>query len=124
MKLKISGQIPSGKNAVIITRTGLRFPAKRFVEWRKKAIEEVLPQLSNITEVLPIDHTCNVTIEYRSADMRRRDVPGMIDALWHLLEKVGVVTDDKHLGGHMGTVIFKNFGKDKDNAGVIITIEE
>jgi Holliday junction resolvase RusA-like endonuclease len=121
--LTVLGQIPSGKNSVIITRTGLRFPAKRFVTWRKDALEQLEPQIAKITLPLPLDEPCNVTVDYVASDMRRRDVPGMIDALWHLLEKANVITDDKYLGGHGANVVFVNRGKDKENTGVTITID-
>jgi len=132
MILRLKGQIPSGKNAIqlraVKTKTGknfiMKYPNKRFIAWRKEAMEQLMPQLKGIEETLPIDCSCNVVIDYTSADLRRRDAPGMIDALWHLLEQLGVVTDDKHLGGHGKQVLFRNHGKDKDNAGVEILIEK
>lgn len=83
-------QIPSGKNRIIITRTGHRFPEKRFSNWRKAAIESIAPQ------ILPFEDTAEVKmfVSYTPGDRIRRDVTGMMDAIFHLVEKVGIVTDD------------------------------
>ena len=35
-----------------------------------------------------------ILIHYWPGDKRTRDVPGMVDALWHVLQKVGFVEDD------------------------------
>ena len=73
MRLTLTGQIPSGKNAVVVTRTGHRFPNKRFVEWRSKALEELSEQLKGVAHALPLDCSCNVTIQYYSADNIRNE---------------------------------------------------
>lgn len=96
-----------------ITRTGHRFPAKRFVTWRADALtqlqEQGIPRLG-------IDYPVTVRIIYWPSDKRRRDVPGLVDALWHLLEKYGVVKDDRWLGESGKELIFRNMGKLKCNA--------
>lgn len=121
-QLHISGQCPSGKNAVIVTRGGHRFPNKRFVDWRQLAMDEVFPQLHKLDVKLPLQHPVNVSIEYIARDRIRRDKPGIEDALWHLLEKVNVVSDDTFLGGYKCESHFYNKGVDKKNAGVTIRI--
>lgn len=121
-ELTVSGQCPSGKNAVIVTRAGHRFPSARFVAWRQAALNEVLPQMKNIEAKLPLTAPVNVSIEYIAKDRIRRDKPGIEDALWHLLEKVGVVSDDTFLGGYNCESHFFNLGVDKKNTGVRIRI--
>lgn len=121
-QLKISGQCPSGKNAVIVTRAGHRFPSARFVEWRQQAMNEVFLQLKKLKVELPIKNAVDVYIEYTPKDRIRRDAPGIIDALWHLIEKVGVVSDDTFLAGHGHKLTFFNTGVDKKNPGAVITI--
>lgn len=121
-QLKISGQCPSGKNAVIVTRAGHRFPSARFVEWRQQAMNEVFLQLKKLKVELPIKNAVDVYIEYTPKDRIRRDAPGIIDALWHLIEKVGVISDDTFLAGHGHTLTFFNTGVDKKNPGALITI--
>lgn len=113
-QMSFEGQIPSGKNAVNITRTGHRYPNKRFTEWRKTVINKVPGK--DITE--PV----SVLVKYWPGDKRRRDVPGMIDALWHVLEKARYVEDDKFLGGEDCILVFKNMGLDRDNPRVELKI--
>lgn len=86
------GQMPSGKNAVVVTRTGHRFPKKRFVDWREDAFRQLEKQ--HIPKDLPFEGPCIVEVGYTAGDRRRRDVPGMIDALCHLMERYGLVKDD------------------------------
>lgn len=91
--LNLLGQMPSGKNAVNVTRTGHRYPNQRFVTWREKAMWEVRMQLKGKSTLSP---SSKIYMEcwYWPGDLRRRDVPGMEDALCHLLEKMGIVDDD------------------------------
>ena len=72
-----------------VTRSGRHYPLASFVVWR----EDVLRQLTRM--VVPFDCSCSVTVKYWRGDERRRDVPGMIDALWHVFELAKIVTDDK-----------------------------
>lgn len=94
--ITLTGQMPSGKNAVNVTRTGHRYPNVRFESWREKAMWEVKMQLKNQKLFPP---TSNVYMEcwYWRGDLRRRDVPGMEDALCHLFEKMGIVNDDAQI---------------------------
>ncbi len=97
--IKINGQIKGGKNNMLITRSGKHYPKPSYQIWR----EEVLWQIKQQYKGPPIDKPLNVKIRYYASDKRRRDLPAWIDSLWHCLEKAGVVTDDKFLGG-VGTV--------------------
>lgn len=108
--LNIKGQCPSGKNSVIVTRTGLRFPSKRFSAWRAQGLTQIKQQLKGVKD-LPITTPVDVEVEYAAADKRRRDVPGIVDAIWHLLEKAGVVSDDCLLGGPEKQLKVVNKGK-------------
>lgn len=122
-KFTFKGQPPSGKNAIIITRTGKRFPSARFSKWKR----EVMPCLSMQLRAqgllnFPLSQPCSVTIDYYTADKRRRDMPGIIDAIWHVLEKVGIVSDDTFLGGTKKYVRWNHLGLNKEKAGVTLTI--
>lgn len=117
IKFTIEGQCTSGKNSVIITRSGMRFPSKRFVTWRNEAMKNI-PQIKK-----PIDESVEVVVQYYSGDKRRRDVPGMVDALWHVIEKAGIVTDDKHLGGIGAGIVFRSH-YDKAHPRIEITISQ
>lgn len=92
MNLKIEGQILSGKNAMQVTRQGRHYPLPRFVAWRS----DVYTQLKKQHPVgwKTIDDPCSINFDYWPGDLRRRDVPGMIDAVFHCLEHFGVIQDD------------------------------
>lgn len=80
-------QIPSGKNAVQITSSGHRYPKKRFKAWRDEAI-------SQIGDAVSFDGPVSLIVDYTPGDAIRRDVPGLLDALCHLIEKIGIVAND------------------------------
>lgn len=92
LRLMIRGQIPSGKNAIVVTRTGMRFPKKRFKDWRKHALRELGPPPE-----VPYDGPVRMEVIYVRGDEIRRDMPGMLDAICHVLEKGGFLADDKHI---------------------------
>jgi hypothetical protein len=41
IQIILYGQLPSGKNAIKITRTGKRYPDQRFVLWRANAMAQL-----------------------------------------------------------------------------------
>lgn len=94
--LRLSEQIPSGKNHVRITRTGRRYPTARFAQWRATAYQQLHSQLIKqpAWRQWPSGASMSLTVYYRPLDRRRRDVPGMLDALLHLLEQTEVIQDD------------------------------
>lgn len=112
----IPGQCPSGKNAIIVLRNGRRVPGKKFSEWKKWAANYIKPMGPPATK--PID----IRIKYYAGDARRRDITGIEDALWHLLENCKVVADDTFLGGAGKKALFENQGIDRDNPRVEILI--
>jgi Holliday junction resolvase RusA-like endonuclease len=81
-----------GKNNIRITRTGHRFPNKKWAVWRDEAVRGVREQLSRHFKT--ITEPVNVRVTYVAGDRRRRDCPAILDAVWHVLEKAGVVADD------------------------------
>ena len=95
MKLTLSGQVMGGKNNIIITRSGMRFPKPKWAAWRDSKVAEVKAQLPpNWTA---IDYPVGIDLCYVAGDKRRRDFPAICDAVFHVLEKAGVVTDDTYL---------------------------
>lgn len=96
LKLTITGQVMGGKNNVGITRTGKRYPKPSWARWRDAKVIEVKQQLPK-DGWSAIDGPCTVSFGYCFGDKRRRDYPAIVDAVWHVLEKAGVVTDDTHL---------------------------
>lgn len=87
----LNHQIPSGKNAVKINRKGQRYPDKKFVIWRAKALEAI----GGVAQAFP--GPVHMIVDYVPGDNIRRDAPGMLDALCHLIEKAGIVADDKQV---------------------------
>lgn len=94
MRLRViilTGQMQSGKNRVMITRTGQRYPPARFKKWR----EDMLKQIGPIET--PFSGPVALSVNYVPGDNIRRDVPGMLDAICHLLERSGIVGDDAQI---------------------------
>lgn len=88
----ITGQICGGKNNITVTRTGHRFPNKKWAAWRDAAVREITAQIP--AGFNPISTEVCVSLDYFAGDRRRRDFPAICDSVWHVLEKSGVVTDD------------------------------
>jgi Holliday junction resolvase RusA-like endonuclease len=108
----LRGQLPSGKNAVRNTRTGHRYPNQRFILWRTEALQQIgkVPQ--------PFVGPVQVIVDYVPGDLRRRDVPGMLDALCHVLEKAGVVMDD----AQVANVLWQTFAMDRQAPSCRVTV--
>lgn len=81
-------QLQSGKNRVLITRTGHRYPPKRFQAWRDAVLKCIPPMAGPYTGPL------HIIVDYVPGDKRKRDVPGMLDALLHVLERGRCMLDD------------------------------
>jgi Holliday junction resolvase RusA-like endonuclease len=92
LRIVFKGQVRGGKNNIIITRTGRRFPNKEWAKWRDEAVRSVLSQLPKGFQT--ITEPVSVRLDYVAGDKRRRDFPAICDAIWHVLEKAGVVADD------------------------------
>lgn len=92
MSITILGQIRGGKNNMIVIKRGKHVPKKAWAQWRDQAVSQVINQLPSTWE--PISTPTNVRIEYVAGDRKRRDFPAICDAIWHVLEKSGFVTDD------------------------------
>ena len=95
LHIVIRGIIRGGKNNIIITRTGRRFPRPEWAKWRDDAVQQVKTQLP--ANWVPIQAHTGVILNYYAGDEKRRDMPAIIDAIWHVLEAAGVTTDDFYL---------------------------
>ena len=119
IRFTLPGQIPSGKNHVGITRYGRRYPLERFVRWRRQMSAEVWKLRAN--GVLPnetIRESLVACVHYHAGDLIRRDAPGMIDALFHLLEHTAIIADDYQIQ----TVCWIFVGLDRENPKVEIEL--
>ena len=106
VEITLHDQIPSGKNQVKKVYTNgrcLMIPNKRFEIWRGEAGYEVMIQKQkwprSVRDRLPLEHPMVAQIDYHPLDRRLRDLPGMLDALWHLLVWSQVIKDDGLLQG-------------------------
>jgi hypothetical protein len=121
LRLVIIGQIRGGKNNITVTRTGKRFPNKVWANWRDKAVSQVLEQLPDgfphqTYGVQQFIEPVNISLDYVAGDKRRRDMPAIIDSIFHVLEKAGVVSDDTLLW-----VSESSRSYDKQNPRAVIT---
>lgn len=92
LKLTFKGQIVGGKNNLIVTRSGHRFPKKSWAQWRDRQVEDIKSQLPPNFEM--ITKPCQIEIQYVASDKRRRDMPAILDSIFHVMEKAGVIADD------------------------------
>ena len=90
--LRLKGQVRGGKNNMGRTKTGKSYPKKLFADWRAEAIRQIRAQLPS--GWTPIAVPVNVRIDYVAEDRRRRDMPAVLDAIFHCMERAGVVKDD------------------------------
>lgn len=95
LKLEIIGQVHGGKNHIGITKTGRRYPAsKAFILWAKSAINQLrVKKWKNKIKTFKKD--MNIVIDYIPGDLRTRDTPAILDAVYHVLEKAKIVENDK-----------------------------
>lgn len=117
MTFSIIGQMPSGKNQVKITRSGHRYPDKRFVAWREMVVPELELQRGKC-ELFPIASTVSIECDYTPGDRRTRDVPGMLDALFHVIVKAGLLVDD----GLVWAVTWRRNEMDRQQPGLRFTM--
>lgn len=92
VKIVITGQIRGGKNNMLVLRSGVHIPKKEWALWRDQKVKEVASQLPQSWE--EIDSPSLMTLTYVAGDKRRRDMPAIIDSIFHVLEKAHVVKDD------------------------------
>lgn len=112
----ILGKTPSGKNAVQITRTGRRYPNERFQKWKGEALRQINRNWLNPLFTGPV----TALIRYTPGDMIRRDIPGIQDALFHVLEAALVVADD----AQVKDLTFKTLPVDREHPGISVYIQE
>jgi Holliday junction resolvase RusA-like endonuclease len=79
-------------------------------------VKEVLLQIP--VGMVAICRPVNVHLEYVAGDRRRRDMPAVVDSLFHILEKAGVVEDDTLLW-----VSKSSRSYDKENPRATITFD-
>lgn len=81
--------------AVVVDGRIRRYPTKRFMRWLTNVEREFRTQLKGMQPYLPIQGECYAIVEYVPGDLITRDLPGMQDAVWHMCERFGIITNDK-----------------------------
>lgn len=114
IQFTLKGQLASGKNQVQITRTGHRYPNKRFAEWRNQALKQIPPCEQ------PFVGPVYMVVDYVPGDLIRRDLDGMLSALFHLLEKTGIVLDDAQVKG----LRWYTYPMDREHPNCRVTIQK
>jgi len=119
-EFKIHGQIKGGKNNICMTRTGHRYPNPKWAAWRDDVVSE-LNDLICATDIgIQFDKPVSMRVVYTSADLKRRDLPAILDSIFHCMEKAGLITDDFLVKD----LVWESRPKDKENAGAKIFLEE
>ena len=77
---------------MVVTRAGLHFPKPEWQRWRNAVVMIIKSQLP--PRFKAIAHPVSLRLEYVAEDHRRRDMPAIVDSIFHCLEKAGVVEDD------------------------------
>ena len=111
----------SGKNRVLITRTGHRYPPKRFALWRDEMVHQLYFQTSGVLKpIFPNPRPVSLTVRYWPGDKIRRDATGILDALCHVLEKIRIIEDDAQIKA----VDWKEMALDRTNPRVELSLVE
>lgn len=118
IRIVINGSILGGKNHVQITRRGHRYPNPAWAAWRDQAVMQVRQQIIDLHGFKMFTKPVSVDFWYFAGDKRRRDMPAIVDAVWHVLEKAGVVADDSLLWITTSHREYK-----KDSCGVALYLE-
>lgn len=114
LTIRLTGKLKSGKNGMRVHPvTGVHYPTPEFKLWRAGVESQIRRQLvdvprvvyqrayrvrgrTGLKELVPVvfAEPVSAVVRYTPGDLLSRDVPGMVDALWHVLERVGVVGND------------------------------
>lgn len=87
----IDGETPAKKNSRINTRSGRSFPSKRYTEWHKNAVFQLVHQTRNI---LQINKPCRISLTFTHGDLIKRDSDNGTSSILDLLKDCGVLEDD------------------------------
>lgn len=89
---RIEGETPAKKNSRIInTKTGRSFPSKKYTEWHKSALVQLM-QFPRPDK--PIDTPVRIVLKFTHGDLRRRDSDNGCSSIMDLLVDAGILADD------------------------------
>lgn len=93
-KLYIFGETPSKKNSRIVLPNGRNIPGKRYQQWHKDAMQQLVEQIKDHKD-LPITDEVSIRLDFVHGDMRRRDSDNGTSSVLDLLTDAGIIADDK-----------------------------
>ena len=91
IRIIIHDFIRGGKNNMGVSRSGHHYPKRAWSYWRDKVVSEMAQQTLKDRF---IKSNCAATIYYLAGDRRVRDIPAMVDSLFHCLERAGILEND------------------------------
>lgn len=91
VRIVLNLQCKSGKNGVKTTRKGVRYPTPAFKAWRALCLDAIEKQGHSGAN---LQGKLDCVINYTPGNLIRRDVPGMMDAIFHVIERAEIVQDD------------------------------
>lgn len=92
LQLFIHGETPAKKNSRIINRTtGRSFPSKKYSDWHKAAMTEILLQVQNRRK---IQNPVKITLHFIHGDNRRRDSDNGVSSILDTLVDAEILDDD------------------------------
>lgn len=97
-----------------VTKNGRHYAKPPFKKWRDEMTSQINQQI--LAGLGVIHEPTNIRVEYVAGDRKRRDMTGIIDALFHLLEYTAIIHDDSLLWVTESTRSY-----DKTNPKVTIT---
>src|SRR3990167_6177665 len=102
---------------MLMTRRGRHYPTPKWAEGRNKVVMDLA---GLIPPTFVFDKPVSMEVIYTPADLKRRDMPAMLDSIFHIMEKVGLIADDCLVKDLQWTAK----AKDKENAGVSVFLED
>lgn len=103
IKVVFRGQVRSGKNSMQVDpRSGRHYAAPLFDRWRNEQVYRIRQQKGQPGILFPKIQVLAFKVDYWPSDRRRRDMPGVMDAVFHVLEAAQIVEDDVQLKHCLG----------------------
>jgi Holliday junction resolvase RusA-like endonuclease len=119
LTLHLKGQTHGGKNNMCITRTGRHYPNPKFVIWRDDMFRQIKEQFPLGIATIN-SKALKWGFKYTPQDNRRRDIPAILDAVFHVMERAFIVKDDCLIKN----ISFVELPANKESAGILIKAYE
>lgn len=94
IRMIIKGETPSKKNSRIQLPNGRNIPGKKYQQWHKDAMAQVMAQ-KKLLQKIPVSREVVVHLDFIHGDQRRRDSDNGTSSILDLLVDAGVLEDDK-----------------------------